>query len=324
MRRPRFADLAPRLALAAFAAAGAPALAVAQGTPPAAPAPAAPATTAAPAEVQPSPDTVIAKVGSDTIRFADLQDALQSLPEQLRAMPPAMLYPMLLDQLVDRDVIVQQARKQNLGDDPKVKQAVSRATDLALQNALLTRDIQPLLTPTAIQERYDAQYAGKSGEPQVHAEHILVATEAKAKDIIAQLNKGADFAKLAKENSTDPSAKENSGDLGWFKKGDMLPEFSDAAFALKPGQITPTPVHTRFGWHVIKLEGTRTAPPPSLDEVRDEIRQGIIQEAVAKVLADAKQGITIEKFNLDGTPFTPPALPAGIGAPPAPAAAPGK
>ncbi|MGI4801663.1 MAG: peptidylprolyl isomerase [Janthinobacterium lividum] len=279
--------------------------ALAQPAPPAPSAPPAAATDAA----APAPGTVIAKVGSDEIHYSDLQEAMQTLPDQLRAMPPAMLYPMLLDQLIDRDVIVQQAKKENMQDDPKVKQAISRATDLALQNALLTRDIQPLLTPAAIKTRYDAEYAGKTGDEQVHAEHILVPTEAKAKDIIAQLGKGADFGKLAKENSTDPSAKENSGDLGWFKKTDMLPEFSDAAFALKPGQYTQKPVQTRFGWHVIKLEGTRTAPAPTLEEVGDQIRQQIIQEGVAKVLASAKTGVTVVKFNPDGSPYTPPVMP---------------
>ena len=296
----------PSLAAITIALLSAPALTLAQTALP-------PAPTAA-AGPPPSADTVIAKVGPDTIVYSDLQDAMQTLPEQLRAMPPAMLYPMLLDQLVDRDVIVLQAKKDKLQDDPKVKQAIAQATNMALQNALLTREIQPTLSPEAIQARYDKEYAGKSGDPQVHAEHILVASEEKAKDIIAQLNKGADFAALAKENSTDPSAKENSGDLGWFKKGDMLPEFSDAAFALKPGQITQTPVHTRFGWHVIKLEQTRVAPPPPIDEVRDEIRQQIIQEGVAKVLASAKQGVKVEKFNPDGTPYTPPPVPGAPGA----------
>lgn len=284
----------------------APMLAAAQTSPPAPPASSsAPASPTAAAPATPAPDTVIAKVGPDVIHYSDLTEAVQTLPEQLRALPPTMLYPMLLDQLVDRDVIVLQAKKEKLQDDPKVQQAIQHATDMALQNALLTRDIQPLLTPEAIKARYDKEYAGKQGEEEVRAAHILVPDEAKAKEIIAQLDKGADFADLAKANSTDPSAKQNNGELGWFKKGDMLPEFSDAAFALKPGQITQTPVHTRFGWHVIKLEERRTAPAPSLDEVRDEIRQQIIQEGVAKVLASAKQGVKIEKFNPDGTPLTP-------------------
>lgn len=316
MRRP---ILCHRLAAAALLSASclSPTLGWAQTSPAPAPAPA-PATAAVPGPT-PSPEAVIAKVGSDTIHYSDLQDAMQTLPEQLRQLPPTMIYPMLLDQLVDRTVIVLAAKKEKLQDDPKVAHAIQRATDQALQNALLTREIQPLLTPEAIQARYDKEYANKAGDEEVRAAHILVATEQEAKDIIAQLKKGADFAELAKKTSTDPSAKQNSGELGWFKKGDMLPEFSDAAFGLKPGEITPEPIHTRFGYHVIKLEERRTAPPPKLDEVRDQIRQQIIQEGVAKVLADAKQGVAIERFNLDGTPM--PAAPVT----PMPAApAPGK
>ncbi len=330
MRRSR------RLTAATLTLLGAPMLAWAQtARPPAASAPASPApaspapaapTPAASAPANPTPpgtDPVIAKVGPDEIHASDLTDAMQGLPEQLRGMPPSMLYPMLLDQLIDRDVIVLAAKKQGLQNDPAIQRSITRATNTVLQNALLTREIAPTLTDAAIQARYEKDYANKPGEEEVRASHILVADEAKAKDIIAQLAKGADFAALAKKNSTDPSAAQNSGELGWFKKGDMLPEFSDAAFALKPGQITQTPVHTRFGWHVIKVEETRTAPPPKLDEVRDEIRQELIQEGVAKVLASAKEGLQVAKFNQDGTPMTePPVMPATPPTGAAPAAAP--
>lgn len=288
------------------------------------PAPAAPGSTPpAPQAAAPSGggDAVIAKVGSDAIHASDLAEAAQGLPEQLQGMPPSMLYPMLLDQLIDRKAIVLAARKQGLQNDPTVQKNIQRAEDSVLQNALLARDIGPSLTDAAIKARYDKEYAGKSGEEEVRAAHILVADEAKAKDIIAQLGKGADFAALAKANSTDPSAAQNNGELGWFKKTDMLPEFSDAAFALQPGQVTQTPVKTRFGWHVIKLEEKRTAPAPALDEVRDEIRQKLIQEGVAKELASAKQGLSIEKFNQDGTPMTD-APPAPGGAAPSSSPAP--
>lgn len=319
----------------AFVLLSAPALAQAQTTPaqpaPAQPAPAqaAPAQPAgpsspAPAQAGPAPttnaDTVIAKVGDEELHASDLADAAQGLPEELRGLPPSMLYPMLLDQLIDRRVIVQAAKKQGLQNDPAVSRAITRAADTVLQNALLTREIAPTLTEDAIKARYESNYAHKPGEEEVRAAHILVADEAKAKDIIAQLEKGADFAQLAKANSTDPSAAQNSGELGWFKKTDMLPEFSNAAFGLKPGEITKTPVKTRFGWHVIKLEERRTAPPPTFDQVRDEIRQQLIQEGVQKVLAQAKEGVKIEKFNQDGTPM--PATPApATGATPSPAPA---
>lgn len=273
--------------------------AFAQGTPPAA-APAPPAATAA----APAPDPVLARVGGDEIHASDLAEAARALPEELRGMPPNMLFPMLVDQLIDRHAIVLAARKRGLQSDPVVEKQIARATETALQNALLTREIAPTLTDEAIKARYDRDFAGKPGEEEAHASHILVADEDKAKAVIAQLKGGADFAKLAQENSTDPSAKGNSGDLGFFKKADMLPEFSDAAFALKPGEITQAPVKTRFGFHVIKLLERRTAPAAELDQVRDEIRQALIQEGVTRVLAEAKSGLAIQKFNQDGSPVT--------------------
>ncbi len=269
-----------------------------------APAPAAPA--APPASTSggaASADPVVAKVGSDEVHASDVAAAASGLPEQLRAMPPQVLYPMLLDQLIDRQAIVIAARKDGLQKDPAVEKQIARATDLALQNALLSREIGPTLNDEAIKARYEGDFAGKPGAEEAHAAHILVPTEAKAKEIIQKLAKGASFETLAKENSTDPSAKGNGGDLGYFKKGDMLPEFSEAAFALKPGQVTQAPVKTQFGWHVIKLLDLRTAPPPPLDQVRDQVRQSLIQEGVARVLTQAKAGLAIEKFNQDGTPM---------------------
>ena len=223
-------------------------------------------------------------------------------------MPPQVLYPMLLDQMVDREALVLQAQKEGLDKQPQVQRAIARASDTVLQNAILSRDIGPLVTDAALHAKYDAEYANKSGDLEVHAQHILVDKEDQAKKIIDQLNKGADFATLAKANSKDPAAQ-NGGDLGYFKQADMVPEFATAAFALKPGQVTQTPVHTQFGWHVIKVIDTRTAPPPTFDQAKDEIRQQIIQAEVRKALDQARQGLTVQKFNMDGSPMTADATP---------------
>jgi peptidyl-prolyl cis-trans isomerase C len=225
----------------------------------------------------------------------------------VRGMPPAVLYPMLLDQMIDRKVLVLTAQKEGLDKDPAVQRAVAHATEQALQNAILTRDIGPQVTDAAIKARYDSTIAGKAGEEEVHARHILVADEATAKKVIGELKAGGDFNALAAKYSTDPAAK-NGGDLGFFKKGDMVPEFATAAFALKPGEYTQTPVHTQFGWHIIKVEEKRAAPPPTLEQARDEIRQQIIQEAVRADLDKLKVGVKIEKFAMDGSPL--PATPA--------------
>ncbi len=270
------------------------------------------------------PNPVVARVGDREIHQSDLAAAAAGLPEQFRGLPPQVLYPMLLDQVIDREALVVAARKQGLENDPKVKEQVRAADDRVLQNALLAREVGPTLTEAAVRARYDQEYAGKPGQEEVHAEHILVPTKEDAEKIIQELKGGADFADLAKKNSKDPGAA-NGGDLGWFKKGDMVPAFADAAFSLRPGEVDPKPVQTQFGWHVIKMLDKRQAPPPTLDQVQEQIRQQLIREGVQKAVADAKKGLQIVKYNPDGTAAPPSAdvtpAPRG-GAAPAPAAPP--
>jgi peptidyl-prolyl cis-trans isomerase C len=162
--------------------------------------------------------------------------------------------------------------------------------------------VRPQVTDEAVKARYDQQYAGKTGEEEVHARHILVGDEATAKKIIAELKKGGDFAALSKQYSKDPSAAQQGGDLGFFKKTDMVPEFADAAFALKDKDITPVPVKTQFGYHVIQTLEHRTAAAPPFEQVRDELRQQMVQAAVQKEVAAARGEVTVERFNMDGSP----------------------
>jgi peptidyl-prolyl cis-trans isomerase C len=149
----------------------------------------------------------------------------------------------------------------------------------------------------------------------VHARHILVPDEATAKKIIVDLKKGGDFVALSKQYSKDPGAAAQGGDLGWFKKGDMVPEFASVAFALKDNEVTQTPVKTQFGWHVIQVLGHRTSPPPDFDQERDQLRQQIAQAAVQKEVEAARTAVKVERFNMDGSPIRatdtaePPAAP---------------
>ena len=267
--------------------------------------------------------TIVGTDRGEEIRGSDLAEAAQGLPEELRGMPPNTLYPLLLDQQIDRKILVLAARKAGLPNDPAVQRQVARATETALQNALLLRQVGPGLTEEAIRARYERDVAGKPGEEEVRARHILVADEATAQRLLAEARGGADFEDLAKKNSTDPTAQTGGGDLGFFKQNDMLPEFSAAAFALQPGQLSPAPVQTRFGWHVIKLEERRTAPPAPFEQVRDEIRQALIQEGVKRVLDQARTGLVITRYNPDGSPATPPAAPS-TASPAAPPAAPAR
>ena len=134
---------------------------------------------------------------------------------------------------------------------------------------MLHKAIGPEITEAALKARYEKDIANKPGVEEVHARHILVPDKATAEKIIAELDKGASFAELSKKYSKDPGSAKDGGDLGWFKKGEMVPAFSDAAFALKDGQITQSPVHTQFGWHVIQVLGHRKAPPPTFEQARD-------------------------------------------------------
>ncbi|MBV9734496.1 MAG: peptidylprolyl isomerase [Acidisphaera sp.] len=304
-----FLAAAPALPALAQGTGGAQAVAPAPVAPPAGDA--GPGVTAAPPT---RPDPVVATVNGQQIHMSDVSEAAQALPEEVRGMPPQMLYPLLLDQVVDRQALVLKARQEGLDKDPAVQKQVQRAADMALQNALLARDVGPSITEAAIHARYDTGVAGKPGEEEVEARHILLPTEQQANEVIAQLKSGADFQTLAKKYSTDPAAQQG-GDLGFFKKGDMLPEFSAAAFALQPGQFTDKPVHTRYGWHVIQVVTRRQAPAPSYQEAHDSLRQEMIQDGVRKVIAEARSGLTIVKFNPDGSPqratdsAVPPAVP---------------
>ena len=269
-------------------------------------APASPAT----AEAAAPADRVVARVNGIEIRQSDLRAAAQAMPENARGMPTNMLYPMLLEQAVDGQVLIIAAKKAGLEKDPAIAKQMADAADHALQSAMLGREIGPLLTDEALRARYDRDIASSPGQEEVHARHILVADadEAVAKKIIGELKKGGDFAALAKKYSTDPGGAQG-GDLGFFRREEMVPEFATAAFAMKAGETSAVPVHTQFGWHVIQVEEHRTAPVATFEASRDALRQKIIQEAVTAVIAQARQGVLIELLNADGTARTIDAAP---------------
>ncbi|GAN53076.1 peptidylprolyl isomerase [Tanticharoenia sakaeratensis] len=271
---------------------------------------AAPAPAAAPAApaAAPNPNQPLVSVNGQIITLADVQRAAANLPPQLQNQAsPQQLFGILINQLVQQRAVQIAAYKEGLDKQADVHARMQAAADGALQNAYLAQKVTPEVTDAAMQSYYQANYAKAKPEEQVHARHILVASEAQAKDIIAQLNHGADFAKLATQLSTDKgSAGSNGGDLGWFKRGDMLPAFSDAAFKMKPNTITQTPVKTQYGWHVIQVLGTRDAPVPSYDSVKGEIRQKLIQQDVRSAVDAAMKGVKIVQYDQQGKPMATP------------------
>lgn len=283
--------------------------------PPAAPA-AKPPAAAAPATVK---DPVVAIVNGQQIRLSELEIAQQSLPQQYRSMPLQAVFPALLERIIDSKLVVQEGKKSKTNEDPAFKKRMAFVEEQVLQDFWIQREISRLVTLEKIQQKYQERLKSMPPEDEVHARHILVATEDEAKAIIAELKKGTPFDKIAKEKSTDKASGAEGGDLGWFKKSDMVKEFADAAFALKKGETSETPTKTQFGYHVIKIDDRRTAPPPALEELSEQIREELAREAVTVQLDKIRAGSKIEKFNMDGTKVE--AAPA---APAAPAATPAK
>ncbi len=246
-------------------------------------------------------DPILANVDGQPIRMSDVRDAMENLPQNARSMPPQTLFPLLLDQMIDARALASEARKQGMDKDPTVQRQMRSAEARVLETAMLHKEIDPLITDAALRARYDRDVAGKVGEEELHARHILVPDEAVARKIVADLKKGGDFVALSKQHSKDPGAAQQGGDLGFFKKDDMVPEFATAAFKLKDGEVTAEPVRTQFGWHVIQAIERKRAAPPDFDQARDDIRQKIIQEGVQSAVARARVGVKVERFNLDGS-----------------------
>lgn len=260
-------------------------------------------------------DVVVATVNGQKIMRSDVEFAAANLPPQYRQMPLQLIYPALLDQLIDGKLMSTEGRKLNLQSDPEVKKRLAMIEDRLIQDAYLQREVDKKVTPAAMKDRYEKLVKDQPAEEEVKARHILVKTEAEAKQVIAELKKGGDFDKIAKEKSTDKGSGAQGGDLGWFKKGDMVAEFADSAFKMKKGETSATPVKTQFGFHVIRVEDRRTAPPPTFEESEDEIRAELSREAVNQIVADVRGKSKIERFNLDGSkieekPADPAAKPA--------------
>lgn len=198
---------------------------------------------------------------------------------------------LVLNRLIDMEVLAQAAQKSGLEKQATV------AADLKIQRTglLAQQLVQQYLTQHPVTEdQIKSEYATRTKAmpgTEYRARHILVASEQQAKNIINQLNHGANFATLAKKYSTDASGKQG-GELGWFSPDQMVPAFSAAVAQLKKGEYTREPVHTQYGWHVIQLEDTRSMPPPSLDSVRDQLTNSLegqeVEAYVNKLRQDAK------------------------------------
>jgi peptidyl-prolyl cis-trans isomerase C len=258
---------------------------------------------AVPALAQGTDDNpVVATVDGAEIRRDEVEALHLALPEQYRQMPLEMIYDPLLQRAIDTRLLAALAERQELEKEPEVQTALARARAAVLRDSMIQQRLSEQIDDAALQAAYDEAKARPGfAYDEVHARHILLESEADARAVIAELGQGADFAELAKSRSKDPSAQQNAGDLGYFRKEAMVPEFADAAFALEKGAISKDPVKSHFGWHVIWVEDRRTTEP-SLADMEGELREELSRQIVTALLEEARQDAKVERFNLDGSP----------------------
>lgn len=247
-------------------------------------------------------DPVVAIVNGHKITKSHLEEAQQLLPKQYQAVPLEQIFPALVDSIVDTKLAAADGRKRKLHEDPAFRARIARIEDQLLQRMVLQDEMTQAISEDALKKRYDKMVAGLSKNEEVHARHILLKTEDEAKAVIEELGKGGDFAELAKKKSTGPSGP-NGGDLGFFGKGQMVPAFEKAAFALSKGEVGADPIKTQFGFHVIKVEDRRKAEVPGYDSVVEQLRNEISQERGSAYVDKLREGAKVTRFTLDGKPL---------------------
>ncbi len=257
------------------------------------------------AQPEPGQDPVVATVAGDAIRLSEVVDSKSQLPQQYQSMPMEAMFPALVERVIDIRLVAREARANGIADDPDVRRELAQIENQIISQVFLTRHIDAMITDEEVQARYDEHIAALPPDEEISARHILLVTEEDALAVIASLGEGADFIELAAEKSIGPSA-DRGGDIGYFGRGNVVPEFADAAFALEPGQTSETPVQSEFGWHVIKVDDRRAVAPPSLEEMREQFVTEISQQLIAELIGELRDAAAIERFNMDGSPKTEP------------------
>jgi peptidyl-prolyl cis-trans isomerase C len=255
-------------------------------------------------------DEVVAKVNGTSISLSDISLADEEMGQALARLPEELRFQYLLGMLIDRRIVALAAKDKKMQDDPMVKRREAYYDEKALRDVYWVQLMRDRISEKAVKAYYDDHIAKAEPETEYHAEHILVGSKDEAQKVVAEIKGGKKFEDVAKAMSKDSSSQEG-GDLGWFKKGDMVPEFSAAVAKLKPGQVSD-PVQSKFGWHVIKLIETRKSKKPTFDEAHDEIMQTLAREQGTALMESLRKKAKVEIVGADGQkPQIAPAAPAG-------------
>ena len=232
----------------------------------------------------------LAIVNGQSITMEDMQELMLDMP-QLAELPMETVYPNLLNMLINNKVIMIGAKKAGVAKRPAIKRMLRQAEEQIIGQTYLNELLESQISEEELRALYEREIKNFKREEEIHARHILVKTEKEAQDLLIQLKAGADFASLANQKSLDKNTQD--GDLGYFTKGMMVPEFGDAVFDMKKGQLS-NPIHTAFGWHIAYIEDKRLANPPSFEDVRDQIKQAVMENKLQSVLATERTKLNVQ------------------------------
>jgi peptidyl-prolyl cis-trans isomerase C len=238
-------------------------------------------------------DKVVATIDGKPITDGDIGVAEGEIGSDMGTMPGPQKRTSLLEFLIDDQLFAEAAEKEKLGQGPDFETRLNYLKRRALRELYFEKVIKASVTDADARKIYDDQVKLLKPEEEVSARHILVETEEQAKGLKEKLDKGADFAQLAKENSKDPGSKDDGGNLGYFGHGQMVPQFEDIVFKLKKGEVSD-PVKTQFGWHLVKLEDRRTKQPPAFEIVKDRIVQSLLLQKAQKTASELRANAKIE------------------------------
>ena len=277
-------------------------------------------------------DTVVATVNGQPITESDLRFAENELGGEIANLPPEVKRRALAEYLIDNELFAKAAEEAKISATPEYEQQMRYLKRRVLRELYFDKTLKGKIGEDEAKKVYAEKIAQLKPEEEIEARHILVDSEEKAKELHAKIVAGADFAQLAKENSTDTGSKDQGGVLGYFGHGQMVPEFEAAAFKLEKGQVSE-PVHTNFGWHIIKVDDRRKKEPPSFAAVKDTILNSLVVRKAQDTATELRSKAQVEyvdagikkqveeqklKKEQDATkPAEAPAAPADSAAPPA-------
>ncbi len=237
-------------------------------------------------------DPTVAIVDGTPIALSEVTAYAATLPQQYQQAFD-QIFPYLVQRLIDLSLIDKAAKDDGLSGDEVVQERVARLTLEVMREVYMERLLAAAVSDQEVEARYQAFLEENPPVEEIRARHILLENEEAAREIIAELDEGADFAELAQEQSTGPSSAQG-GDLGYFTGEQMVPSFTEAAFALEPGSYTSDPVQTEFGWHVILVEDKRPKDPPGFEQVAPQLTQELQGAAIENHIASLRAGAEIE------------------------------